>query len=74
MRSKCNGASSFQQNFEKNSKFTSEVWVFSFFVSSSTFMTAFQLPIFVSAEHNRTILSIYRSEPRFESHTGGKIR
>ena len=28
----------------------------------------------MSAESNRTILSIDRSEPRFESHTGGKIR
>ena len=37
-------------------------------------MTASWLPIFVSAEPSRTILSIDRSEPRFESHTRGKIR
>ena len=29
---------------------------------------------FVSAEPSQTILLIDRSEPRFESHTGGKIR
>ena len=29
---------------------------------------------FVSAETSRTILSVDRSEPRFESRTGGKIR
>ena len=28
----------------------------------------------MSAEPSRTILSIDRSEPRFQSHTGGKIR
>ena len=43
------------------------------FVSSSTFLTEFWLPLFVSAEPSRTILSIDRSEPRFESHAGGKI-
>ena len=43
------------------------------FVSSSTFLTEFWLPLFVSAEPSQTILSIDRSEPRFESHTGGKI-
>ena len=37
-------------------------------------MTASWLPIFVSAEPSRTILSIDRSEPRFESHTWGKLR
>ena len=36
-------------------------------------MTAFWLPIFVSAETSRTILSIDRSEPRFERHAGVKI-
>ena len=36
-------------------------------------MTAFWLPLFVSAEPSRTILMIDRSEPRFESHTGCKI-
>ena len=43
-------------------------------VSSSTFLTASWLPIFVSAEPSCTILSSERSEPRFECHTGGAIR
>ena len=47
---------------------------FHFSVSSGTFMTASWLPIFVSAEPSRTMLSIDRSEPRFESHTRGKTR
>ena len=47
---------------------------FHFSVSSRTFLTESWLPIFVSAEPSRTILSIDRSEPRFESRTGGKIR
>ena len=47
---------------------------FHFFVSSITFLTASWLAIFVSVEPSRTILSIDRSEPKFESHTGGKIR
>ena len=47
---------------------------FHFSVSSSTFMTASWLPIFVSTEPSRTILSTDRSEPRFKSHAGGKIR
>ena len=46
---------------------------FHFSVSSSTFMTASWLQIFVSAKPSRTILLIDRSEPRFKSHTGGKI-
>ena len=46
---------------------------FHFSVSSSTFLTAFWLPLFVSAKPSQTILSIDRSEPRFESHMGGKI-
>ena len=37
-------------------------------------MTAPWQPIFVVAGPSQTILSIDRSEPRFESHTGGKIR
>ena len=47
---------------------------FQFYVSSSTFLTASWLPVFVSAEPSQTILSTDRSEPRFECHTGGKIR
>ena len=46
---------------------------FHFSVSSSTFLTGFSLPLFVSAEPSRTMLSIDRSEPRFESYTGGKM-
>ena len=42
-------------------------------MSCTTFLTAFWLLLFVSAEPSRTILLIDRSEPRFESHTGGKI-
>ena len=43
-------------------------------MSSSTLLTASWLAIFVSAKSSQTILSTDRSEPRFESHTGGKIR
>ena len=79
MPSDCNVVSCFQQNFEK------KIWnffqnlplkfrYFHFSVSSSTFMTASWLPIFVSAGPSRAVLSIDRSEPRFESHTGGNIR
>ena len=40
---------------------------------SSTFLTESWLPILVSTEPSGTKLSIDRSEPRFKSHTGGKI-
>ena len=60
--------------WKKNLEFTSDVYgYFHFSVCSSTFLTAFWLLLFVSAEPSRTILLIDRSEPRFESHTGGKI-
>ena len=39
-----------------------------------TFMTASWLLIFVSAEPSPTILLTDRSEPRFKSHTGCKIK
>ena len=42
-----------------------------FSVGSSTFLTASCLPIFVSAKSCQTILSIDRSERRFESHKEG---
>ena len=58
---------------KKNLEFTLKFGYSHFSVSSSTFLTASWLPIFVSAEASRTILSIDRSEPRFESHAGGKI-
>ena len=64
----------FNRFLKKNLEFTSEVWVFSFFsVSCSTLFTASWLLIFVAVEPNQTILLIYRSEPRFKSHAGGKI-
>ena len=66
MPSNCNGVSCFKQIFEKKIEFTSEVWVFLHFCKFCWF--------FLSAEPSQTILSIDRSEPRFESHTGGKIR
>ena len=47
---------------------------FNFSVSSSSFLAAFSVSNFVSAEASRTVLSIDRSEPRFESQTGDKIR
>ena len=37
-------------------------------------MTAPSLPFFVLVEPSQTILSIDRSEPRFESHTGCKMK
>ena len=43
-------------------------------MSSSFFLTPPLLPAFVPVEPCRTILSIDRSEPRIESHTGSKIR
>ena len=73
MHSNCNGVSCFQQIFEKKLKiYLWSLGIFTF-VSSSTFLTAFWPLIFVSAEPSRAILSIDRSEPRFESHTGGEI-
>ena len=68
MPSNCNGVSCFQQIFEKSFGY------FQFSVSSSTFLTASWLPIFVSVKPSRTILSIDRSEPKFENHAEGKIR
>ena len=47
---------------------------FHFSVISSIFLAVSWLPNFVSAEPSRTILSIDRSEPRFDSHTVGKVR
>ena len=71
MRSDCNGVSCFQQISEKNLPL--KIGYFQFSVRSSIFLTAFWLPVFVSAELSRIILSTDRSEPRFESYTGGKI-
>ena len=74
MSSDCSSISCFQQIFEKKVR----IYLWSsgssdFSVSSSTFLTAFLLPIFVSAEPNQTIFSIDRSESKFKSHAGGKI-
>ena len=66
------GVSCFQQILEKKS-LPLKFGYFHFSVSSSTSLTAFCLPIFVSAKPSRTILLIHGSEPRFERHTGGKI-
>ena len=73
MPSDCNGVSCFNRIL----KFLNLPLKFGYFhfpVSSSTFMTASWLPIFVSAEASRAVLSIDRSEPKFGSYTGGKIR
>ena len=72
MPSDCNDVSCFQQISEKNLELL-KFGYFHFPVSSSTFLTASWLPIFVPAEPSQTILSIDRSKPRFESHAGGKI-
>ena len=59
--------------FEKTLNWSLKFGYFHFSSSSSIFLTAFWLPLFVSAESSRTILSIDRSEPRFESYTWGNI-
>ena len=64
----CNGVSCFQQIFEKK-KLRIYLWVLGIFNFLSVIAW---LPVFVSAEPTRTILSIGRSESRFESHPGGK--
>ena len=74
MPSNCNGVSCFQHIFEKNIEVRLKFGYFHFCVSSSTFLTASWLPIFVSAEPSWTILSIDRSEPKLKSHTEGKIQ
>ena len=71
MPSNCNSVSCFQQIFEKK-KIPLKFGYFYFFVSSSTFLTASWLPIFMSAKPSHTTLSIDRSEPRLESNTGVK--
>ena len=71
MPSDCNGVSCFQQIFEK--KLRIHLWSSGVFTFLWTSLAAFWLPIFLSAEPSRTILSIDRSEPRFERHAEGKI-
>ena len=74
MPSNCNDVSCFQQFSKKKYNLPLKFGYFHFCMSSSTFLTASWLATFVSAESSRTTLSIDRSEPRFESHTGGKIK
>ena len=74
MPSNCNGVSRFQQISEKTKNLPLKFGYFHFSVSFSTFLTTFWQPIFLSIEPSRTVLSIDRSEPRFESHAGGEIR
>ena len=49
------------------------IYLWSLGIFISLWVLASWLPIFVTAEPSQTI-SIDRSEPRFESHTGSKIR
>ena len=60
--------------WKKNQDLSQKSGYFNFSVSSSSFLAAFSVSNFVSAEPSRTVLSIDRSEPRFESQTGDKIR
>ena len=74
MLSDCNEVSCFQQISKKNRIYLWSLGIFTF----PWFLTPWQHLhwwIFVSVESNRTIiLSIDRSEPRFQCHTEGKIR
>ena len=72
MPSDCNSV--INRFFKKTKNLPLTFGYFHFSVSSSTFLTAFWLPIFVSAEPSQTILSIDKSEPRFEFQKEGKIR
>ena len=73
--SSCKGVSLFYQISEKkNLEFTSEFWLFSLSHEFYIFFTASCLSNFVSTEASWTILSIYRSESRFESDARVKIR
>ena len=73
MLSDCNGYHVSNRFLKKTQNLLLKFGYFHFSVSSSTFLTAFGLPLFVSAELSGTILWTDRSEQRFESHTGGKI-
>ena len=73
MPSSCNDVSYISNKFLKRSQNLPLKFGYSHFsVSSSTSLTASWLAILVSAESSRTILSIDRSELRFESSTGDK--
>ena len=74
MPSDSNDVSCFQQISKKSQTLPLKFGYFHSSLSSSTLLTASWLTIFVSAKSSRTILLIDRSEPRFKSHTGGKIR
>ena len=73
MPSNCNGVHVSYRFLKKTSNLPLKSGYFYSSVSFSTFKTTFWLPLFVSAEPSRNILSIDRSERRFQSHTGGKI-
>ena len=72
MPSDCNGVSCFQQISEKKTQNLPLKFGYFHVSVSSTTLTTFWLPIFVSAKPNRFILLIDRSEPKFESHTEGE--
>ena len=59
---------------KKNQNLSLNVGYFHFAVSSRTFFRESWLAIFVLAKPSQTILSIDRSETRFERHTGGKTK
>ena len=59
---------------KKKKKLPLKFGYLSFSVSFSIFLLAPWLSIFASAEPSQAILLMDRSEPRFESHTGVKIR
>ena len=61
----------FNKFLKKNQNFPQKLGYFHFSESSSTFVAASWLSIFVSNESSLTLLSIDRSECRFESHAGG---
>ena len=66
--------SCFQQISKKSWNLPLKFGYFHFSLSSSTSLTISWLAIFVSPKSSQTISLIGRSEPRFESCTGGKIR
>ena len=59
---------------KRNQNLLLKLGYFHFSASSSTFLTTCWLLIFLWNECSLTILSIDRSVPRFESHTGVQIR
>ena len=70
MPSDCYGVSCFQQNFEKKLR----IYLWSLAIFTFLWVLAPSWQHLVLAKPSQTILSIDRSEWRFESHTGDKIR